>query len=201
MMLISVCGTPCSGKTTSSGLMRKKGWEVRNDGEIIRDLSLFQEEDADTEELVVDIDDVRIGFERWSKSAGPRTILEGHLSYLAPFDICFVLRLDPTELKKRLDTRGYSNDKVMDNLESEVLGYVSIRSMEEFRRRTGTPLTGDLDESLPLLLERDVTGMTPEDICDWFRSVIDDAQGERLYSSSIYRPGSIDFLEAYSEWF
>ena len=200
-MLISICGTPCSGKTTSSKILKKNGWDVINDRDLIRHLSLFEEVDENSGELIVDTDEIREGFTRWAADNGPRSVLEGHLSYLAPFDICFILRLDPLELKNRLSSRGYTEVKVKDNLESEALGYVTIKAIEEWEERTGISISEGYVASNPLVLERDITGMSPDDIGKWFLSVIDSTGGERLNSISLYRPGSIDFLEAYSKWF
>ncbi len=50
------------------------------------------------------------------------TILDGHLSHFCMVDIVIVLRLDPVELKRRLSLRGWSKEKIKENVEAEALG-------------------------------------------------------------------------------
>ncbi len=46
-----------------------------------------------------------------------------------------VLRCDPTVLKKRLQARGYARDKVLANVEAELIGLVSSEAFETFGDR------------------------------------------------------------------
>tara|TARA_B100001113_G_C21060827_1_gene601069 strand:- start:544 stop:936 length:393 start_codon:yes stop_codon:yes gene_type:complete len=50
------------------------------------------------------------------------TLVDGHLAHHLPVDALVVVRCNPKELKKRLEARGYTERKVQDNIEVEMLG-------------------------------------------------------------------------------
>ncbi len=82
-------------------------------------------------------------------------ILEGHFSHLFA-DEAVVLRLRPEELKKRLEARGYSAEKVRENLEAECLDLVLIEAVESCSR----------------VSEIDTTDKSPEEVADLVAKVI-----------------------------
>lgn len=49
-------------------------------------------------------------------------IIDGHLSHLLPVEAILILRCHPEVLRKRLEERGYSPEKVQANVEIELLG-------------------------------------------------------------------------------
>ncbi len=56
-------------------------------------------------------------------------ILESHLAhYIA--DIMIILRVYPPELKMRLKTRGYSEEKIRENIEAEALDVILVEAFE-----------------------------------------------------------------------
>jgi adenylate kinase len=56
----------------------------------------------------------------------PDVLREGEADFVA------VLRCEPTELKSRLTTRGYSHEKVLENVEAELIGVVLDTSVRAF---------------------------------------------------------------------
>ena len=57
------------------------------------------------------------------------SILEGHFSHeFDNIDKIIVLRCDPKVLVKRLSERGYSKEKVRENLEAEAIGTIYSES-------------------------------------------------------------------------
>jgi adenylate kinase len=98
------------------------------------------------------------------------TILEGHFSHYFA-DESVVLRLAPSELKKRLEARGYPERKIQENLESEALDVILIEAVEFCGR----------------VSEIDTTGRSPREVADLvlraIRKEID------------LRPGQVDWLE------
>jgi adenylate kinase len=83
-------------------------------------------------------------------------IIVGHLApYVikpAGVSMVAVLRRSPYELEKTLEKRGYSADKVRENLASEILGVSLYDSLKTFGRRK--------------VAEFDTTGRTPEQTAD-----------------------------------
>jgi adenylate kinase len=57
-------------------------------------------------------------------------VVEGHLSHFLSADVCVVLRCRPDVLGERLSGRGYSDEKVSENLRAEALDVVLQQSIE-----------------------------------------------------------------------
>lgn len=115
-MIIALTGTPGTGKTTVSaevpydvidltGFVKKRS--IGEKGE--------KEFEADTEAMVKALE----------KEVGERdTVIEGYLAHHFPADYCVVLRCEPSELEKRLESRDYSTEKVQENVEAEALDVI-----------------------------------------------------------------------------
>jgi adenylate kinase len=69
-----------------------------------------------------------------------------------------VLRCEPSVLKQRLAGRGYAHQKVIDNVESELIGVVSSETFESF----GEAKTFEID----------TTGTVPSRVANSAREVI-----------------------------
>jgi adenylate kinase len=200
-MLISVCGTPGTGKTTAVESLKTSGWNVVQERDLIQDLSLFERIDEDHDEMIVEPDDLRSGLIRWATDLGHDTIIDGHLSYLAPSDMIILLRLDPGELSSRLSLRGYDEEKIRDNVEAEAVGYLVTKCIEEEEAVLGGREWKEMIPGGKLLMERDVTGLSSNEITAWINEVIDAYRGKKLNVISRYRPGNVDWLEAHSKWY
>lgn len=98
------------------------------------------------------------------------TILEGHFSHYFA-DEAVVLRLMPSELKKRLEAREYSTKKIRENLESEALDVILVEAVEFCKR----------------VSEIDTTGRSPPEVADYvLRAIRKEIDLE---------PGQVDWLE------
>jgi len=60
-------------------------------------------------------------------------IVDSHLSHLFDSDICFVVKTDIRTLHKRLASRGYSKQKIKDNIESEIMDVCLEEAIQEKR--------------------------------------------------------------------
>lgn len=80
-------------------------------------------------------------------------VAEGHLAceMRLPADFVFVLRTNPKTLKTRLAKRGYSRQKLQENLLAEMLDYCTQRSEQTYRR---TPLELDTSRLTPAVSAR-----------------------------------------------
>ncbi len=144
---------------------------------------------------------VREGLTHLSENIKGDAVIEGHLSYLAPSDLMIIIRLDPSILRKRLNERGYSDEKVKENIEAEALGYLLTKAWEEEDRANSESDWTALDKGGRVVLERDVSGLSSEDIADWIIEMIKAAREKRLSTLLHYRPGKVDWLEECAEWF
>lgn len=132
-MIIIVTGTPGTGKTTLSRLLADK-----LDFEYL-DLNVFSKNNN----LVLGFDNVRdcdiIDEEKISKkikdySKGKNIVVDSHLSHnIDPkiVDRCIVTKCNLKVLKERLEKREYSEEKVRENLDSEIFDTCNIEALEE----------------------------------------------------------------------
>lgn len=122
-MKIAVTGTPATGKTTLSQLYREEGLEVIHLTEYVKQEGLGEEGE---EEFEVDVDEMREALRDESFD-----VIEGHLAHHVPVDICVVLRTRPDELRERLEQRDYSDEKIEENVQSEILDVVLSEAVEQ----------------------------------------------------------------------
>lgn len=188
MMIVSLCGTPGVGKTTVSEILRKEGVLVDDLTAALTGSGLFTR-DSNDPELLVDMELAR-GFlkERYNLSRGI-TLIEGHLSYLAPWDLCIVMRLHPKILESRISDRGYTKEKVRENFEAEIVGAILVEAMEEKDSR-----------GFGEIIEIDCTGMVAGDIAGIVAECIEHLRAKRLNKLHQYLPGNVDWLEVSEEW-
>jgi adenylate kinase len=130
MKTIIISGTPGTGKTSLAKLMLKilnariiilnelvikegliLGHDKMRDTSIINERKLLQR--------------IKSIIKQYKKEQNKYLIIESHFSDIIPnrfIDYVIVLRCDPDELFKRLEKRGYSAEKILENVQSEILG-------------------------------------------------------------------------------
>ncbi len=159
--MIALTGTPGTGKTTVAELLKKRGHEVISVLEMARKHGCILDEEGDE----VEIDVERLANFRFDG------IVEGHLSHYLHPDITIVLRCNPLILKERLADRGWDEEKLMENVEAELLDVILVEAIEMNYN----------------VFEVDTTSMTPEEVADVVENIIS-GEGEE------YRPGRVDWL-------
>ncbi len=118
-MIVAVTGTPGTGKTEiSKRLARILGFEYI-------DLNLLAEKerlhcgyDRKRKCPIVDLGAlaarIKAGFE------GRSVVLDSHYSHEMPCDIVVLLRCRAEILRKRLERKGFSSEKVQENIDAEI---------------------------------------------------------------------------------
>lgn len=124
-MIISLTGTPGTGKTTVSEQL--EDFEVIDLTQFVKKHGLGQQGEKEFE---VDIDAMVEKLEE-EIDRSEDTVIEGHLSHHFPADYCVVLRCDPEELEARLSERNYSKQKVQENVQSEMLDVILSEAVQE----------------------------------------------------------------------
>lgn len=141
-MMTCISGVPGTGKSSVSAILRELNYNVVSQKETMGDYILCEDTGRDT--VVIDED-------LWAAEFMPFDgIIEGHLTHLLDCDRLVILRCSPGVLKKRLEMRGYSPEKVQENIESEALDSILIEALENHK-----------DD---IILELDTTKRTPEEI-------------------------------------
>ncbi len=159
--MIALTGTPGTGKTTVAELLKKRGHKVISVIEMARRYGCILDEEGGE----VEIDVEKLSQFRFDG------IVEGHLSHYLRPDVTIVLRCNPLILKERLEGRGWDEEKLMENVEAELLDVILVEAIEMNSN----------------VYEIDTTFMTVEEVADAVESIISGGSEE-------YRPGKIDWL-------
>ena len=165
-MLIALTGAPGVGKTTTAEILRKRGYKVLSVNELAEkfDCIIGEEEGCkivDVEELAEKMKELRNGV----------IILEGHLSHLLNPDMIIVLRCNPLELKRRLESKGWSEEKVLENVEAELTDVILIEALDSSEN----------------VYEIDTTNLSAEEVADIVEMIIKGKSEE-------FKPGKIDWI-------
>jgi adenylate kinase len=187
-MLIGLTGTPGTGKTSVSSLLEKKrNWKVIHLNDLIIEKHLYTETDEKRDSVIADMELVQ----HYLKEASERNelkwvqeekneivIIESHLAHYIT-DIVIVLRVCPPELKTRLETRGYSEEKIKENVEAEALDVILVEAFEWCKK----------------VFEINTTGKSIEEVGQNIEKIIDNIFIGNEEELSEYKPGSIDWID------
>ena len=162
MKALALTGTPGVGKTSVAEVLRRKGYEVISFNELARkfDCIIGCEDNC----FVVDLEKLKEKFK-------PKkfVIIEGHLSHHLA-DTAIVLRCNPLILKNRLLCRGWREEKVMENVEAELIDSILIEALEVCRE----------------VHEIDTSNKSINEVADEVISVVE--------GKAKYPPGKIDWI-------
>ena len=162
-----ITGNPGVGKHTSAKIIAEK-----IDAKIIdiNDVAIYNNARGKNTDLGFDVDVkklVRV-LEKLLKTKRD-LVLVGHLApyVLKPayISLVAVLRRSPYELEKTLKKRGYSVDKVRENVASEILGISLYDSLKTFGKSK--------------VVEFDTTGKTPKETGDDILAILQNKQKSR----------------------
>ncbi len=159
--MIALTGTPGCGKTAVAEELKKRGYRVKSVVELARENDCIIGREGD--ELIIDVEKLsRVEFDG---------IVEGHLSHLLKPEKVIVLRCNPLVIKERLIKRGWSKEKVMENVEAELIDVILVEAIEN---------CGEV-------YEVDTTDMDVKEVADVVEEILA-GKGDK------YKPGSVDWL-------
>jgi adenylate kinase len=176
-----ITGNPGVGKHTTAKIIAEK---INADIIDINDVAIDNNATGKKTDLGLDVDVKRLVrlLEKQLKAERDLVIV-GHLApyVLKPVGISLVavLRRSPYELEKTLKKRGYSVDKVRENVASEILGTSLYDSLQTFGKRK--------------VAEFDTTGKTPKKTADEILAAL------QKKSKSKSKLKGIDWLNLVSE--
>ncbi len=89
-----------------------------------------------------------------------------------------MLRCHPDLLRTRLEERGYTDEKVRENVEAEAIDLILVEALDACER----------------VFEIDATALTPEAVADSIERIIN-GKGDD------YLPGRVDWSQVVSDWY
>ncbi len=165
-MLIALTGTPGVGKSTVAEILRRRGYKVLSVNELAERFNcVIGEEDGCK---IVDVDELS---KKVKDIVEDLTIVEGHLSHLLNPDLVIVLRCNPLELKRRLESKEWHEEKILENVEAELVDVILIEALD----------------SVGEVYEIDTTNMSPEEVANAVEEILKGKGGK-------YKPGKIDWI-------
>jgi adenylate kinase len=188
--VIVITGTPGVGKTaTAKALTSRLNASYIGINELVRDENLVAHLDEDRGTLVADITRLAERVNELLDRADRDQVIDGHYAHdVVHVDRAthvFVLRRHPGELRTILAKRGYREDKILENLNSEILDVCLTEALE----RHGVGRVGEIDTS----------SVTVEETVESMLSVIDG--GRELTVGKIDWLGQLEAAGRLEEYF
>ncbi|HTX60752.1 MAG TPA: adenylate kinase family protein [Methanobacterium sp.] len=192
-MIIFITGTPGTGKTTVSQLLKDQlPSRLVDINQLVEIEELYTGLDEERGYKVVDINALcsvlheiilkenanikereDLNIEGIEQVKSLYLVVEGHLSHLcAGADVVIVLRTHPHVLKDRLAAKGFKEAKIRENVEAEALDVCAFEAYQEYKDRAH---------------EIDTTSKKPQEIVNIIKEVI---TGEKSYPV-----GEVDFSD------
>ncbi len=186
-MLLALTGTPGTGKSRTVSILEKRGYRTVDLNATMHAEGLIETYEAEYDAYVPDLDALDAFLQREyasdSGAEGEWVVIDGHLSHLLRVDLIIVLRAAPSALAQRLAPRGYTEDKIRENLEAEAVDTILIEALKRHNERD--------------LFEIDTTDRAPEAVADTVEAILrGDAE-----TRAQHRPGRTDWSEEVLAWY
>ncbi|MGC8562246.1 MAG: AAA family ATPase [Thermoplasmata archaeon] len=161
--MICVTGTPGVGKSTVMNELIKRGIKASEFDSLIVNC------------IVKEIEGEKIVDEKCIRKISANGLYFGHLSHFAKCEKVVVLRAHLADIEARLNERGYSRSKIMDNIESEAIDLIGFEADRLHPNSTFEFLNSDVKETADFI-ENIIKGKEPrslkidlmEEILDWY---------------------------------
>ena len=177
-MLVALTGTPGVGKTSVADILHKNGFKTVDLNKLSLENNFFLGVDKRRNSKIIDIDRLDKYIEKNYKEFNNIVFLDGHIAHLlVNIDKIIILRCNPVVLRKRLESKGWKEEKIKENIDAEILDIILCES---------TDVHSEKD-----IFEIDTTDKTPSVVA----SIIMDIAKNGFKQMKKYNIGQIDWLE------
>jgi adenylate kinase len=153
---VVITGTPGTGKSSVAGIVAERlGVKLLSLNIVAAESGALETKDRIRDSTLVKTGTLRKALRKILEERDGRAVVEGHFGELVPgghVKVAIVLRANPFVLKERLSKRGYSAEKVKENVEAELVDACLIASVEAFGEDA--------------VREVDTTGLTPQEAAE-----------------------------------
>lgn len=167
------------GKTTVAKMLAEKlNAEYVSVAELALNENIVLGYDEKRAAYIVDERALRARFRELSSAK--RVVVDSHVANVVPpemVEVAVILRLDPRELEKRLSARGYPRNKVVENVQAEILDVCLIEAVRVF--------------GFDAVFEVDTSGKKPQEVLDEILNILIERRG--------MKPGSVNWFEKLGE--
>lgn len=177
MTIVSITGTPGTGKTSVSAELRRRGYTVIDANIHLREHGLLTEKDEARDTYNVDMERFNESLQGY-RDVPDLILLDSHLSHGIDCSRIIVLRCNPEILAERLSARGYSDQKIRENVQAEILDVILCEAT---------------DTDIPVH-EIDCSEISVSDAVDFIERILN---GE----TELCPPGQVDWSGEMEEWF
>ena len=185
MMIFAITGTPGTGKTS---VCKALGLEFMDLNKVIEEKGFYSGVDNERGCFIADLDKLNEYVKeekeekrRKRKGGNLLLVIESHLSHFLNPDVTIVLRANPFLLADRLKQKGFSAQKINENVEAETLDVILVEAVE----------------LCEIVYEVDTSGKSIEEVASMVREVIDAEMEEKSRRRKAlrdrYKPGSVDW--------
>lgn len=173
-MIIFLTGTPGTGKTTVSHMLKEQlSVKLADLNQIVEDEKIYTGYDPQWGYKIVDIPSLCQKLNDIIDKSERNLLVEGHLSHFCDgADLVFVLRTHPSVLEKRLQNKGFKDTKVRENVTAEVLDICAFEAYQKYQNKAH---------------EIDTTDKSPLEVVELIKKVVN---GEKSYPV-----GEVDFSD------
>ncbi|HLD10600.1 MAG TPA: AAA family ATPase [Candidatus Nanoarchaeia archaeon] len=132
--VIAITGIPGTGKTYLAKKIAKHfNYQYINVKKLLKKNNLLINYDFKAKTYNVDVKKMNKLLIALIKKSKNNLVIDSHLAHYLPkkyVNLCIVCKCDLKELKKRLVKRGYSKQKIRENLDAEIFDVCYIEAVE-----------------------------------------------------------------------